>query len=342
MSQKQIFIPSQLNLWNTIQFTNQLFIEKAHDEFIIDFCALRWVEPFSLLYLSVALRKFRDKHLSSRMCLQNYLSGNANNYAAHMGFFKAFGVDIGKNPGEAPGNKQYIPIKILNTNTLKKKAEEDYLHVAEATENLSRELAIVLSQQDEGNLVDLLEFSIREIIRNIIEHSGASRFGFCAQYWTQKNKVELSLLDTGIGLKKGLENNPFLDLSDEKAALHYALLPGVSGKVYKGVKIRKHDVWQNSGFGLYMTSEICRDGGNFFLCSNSFGIFLENEQKTIIPVKINGTALRLIIDTSKLVSLNERLSNYRQKGQKIAASIKGANINASEASSMVSRRALTS
>ncbi|WP_159570407.1 hypothetical protein [Sulfurimonas sp. CVO] len=32
-----------------------------------------------------------------------------------------------------------------------------------------------------------------------------------------------------------------------------ALLPGISGKMYKGVKERKHDEWQNSGFGYNAT-----------------------------------------------------------------------------------------
>lgn len=239
MEQKRIFIPSKLDIFTTLSFVNDLLGFEEACDYIIDFKWLNWVEPFSLLYLASALTQFKNRHSIPNSNFENYQIGNANSYAAHMGFFKSFGIDNGNTPGQLSGNTRYIPIKLLNAETLKQKAIENYKHVAEATEILAEELATILTQTKDGNLFDLTQYSIREIIRNVIEHSDAHTFGFCAQYWPQEHKVELSLLDTGIGIKEGLKQNPYLDLLDDRSALYYALLPGISGKVYKGVKIEK-------------------------------------------------------------------------------------------------------
>ena len=338
MEQKRIFIPHQLDIFNTIYFVNELFSYEEGFDYTIDFKTMNWVEPFSLLYLSFALSQFKQYHSIPNSNFENYQNGSANSYAAYMGFFKSFGIDNGNTPGELLSTSRYIPIKLLDSEILKQKAIENYEHAAETTEVLSQELTTVLTQAKDGNLFDLIQYSIREIIRNVIEHSQAKRFGFCAQYYPQKGRVELSLLDTGIGIKEGLKHNPYLELLDDRSALHYALLPGISGKVYKGVKISKHDVWQNSGFGLYMTSELCRDGGSFFICSNSHGLFLQDDKKFILPTSIIGTGLRLVLDISKTGVISKKLSEYRSKGQALASELKGANLTASKASSMISRK----
>ncbi|MEZ9472163.1 hypothetical protein AB4211_17675 [Vibrio lentus] len=117
-----------------------------------------------------------------------------------------------------------------------------------------------------------------------------------------------------------------------------SLLPGISGKMYKGVKKRKYDEWQNSGFGLYMTSRICRNGGDFFIVSNNSSILLTPDTKTQHESNYHGTALRMRIDTSRIGDYSEMLARYRDQGYAAAKRFSGENaIEPSVASTMLAR-----
>ena len=153
-----------------------------------------------------------------------------------MGFFQAFGLDHGKMPGEANGNSRYIPIRILDAKQIRQDAREQLINPAELLETHSEHMSKVLTQTDSGDLYEVIVYCMREILRNVIEHSQCDRFGFCAQYLPSLDRVSLAILDRGIGIKKALENNPNLNLQSDKDAVLEAIKPGVSGKIYKGKK----------------------------------------------------------------------------------------------------------
>ncbi len=183
-----------------------------------------------------------------------------------------------------------------------------------------------------------LHSPLEKYIRNVVEHSGSEIIEYCAQYWPSKNLVEFAVLDTGHGIMHGLSANPFLNIKDERDALHLALLPGVSGKMYKGVKRRKNDEWQNSGFGLYMTSRICRNGGDFFIASNDRSVFLDSRSKKDLECRYKGVALRLRINTSNISTYSDMLARYRDEGFAAAKKFSGQDaIEPSVASTMLAR-----
>ncbi|MDD3815941.1 MAG: hypothetical protein PHZ02_15000, partial [Desulfocapsaceae bacterium] len=159
-----------------------------------------------------------------------------------------------------------------------------------------------------------------------------------AQYWPNKCSVELAILDSGRGFKSSLSGNPFLDKNmTDRAAVNYALLPGISGKMYKGKYQDPYDEWENSGFGLYMASEVCRNGGSFFVCTNTAGALLEKTQKENIELHTPCTAVRLRLYTNLISPTSQALPLYQKKGQAVAQKIRGANITASAASTMLTR-----
>lgn len=119
-----------------------------------------------------------------------------------MGFFKAFGLNHGKSPGEARGSQSYLPITLLNAREIRNDAAEMKVNPGEILEGLSKELTQVLTQTKEGDLYDMLVYSLREMLRNVVEHSRCIEFGLCAQYWPSMNRVSLAILDRGIGIKK--------------------------------------------------------------------------------------------------------------------------------------------
>lgn len=328
-------IPQNLSLVNALNFCNRLWDLEYSDEYAFDFINLGRVEPFTMAYVANELKRFRKTRPESRFTALNHQN---KSYAAHMGFFKAFGLNFGNEPGEASGSSTYLPLTILNVRDLKQEAVDSYDNVGNVIEAKSELIAKILTRKESGDLVDTLTFSIREIIRNVVEHSGSEIIEYCAQYWPTKNLVELAVLDTGDGIMHGLSTNPYLSISNERDALHLAMLPGVSGKMYKGVKKRKNDEWQNSGFGLYMTSRICRNGGDFFIASNNKSIFLDSKSKSDLECKYKGTALRLRIDTSNIYSYSEMLARYRNEGYISAKKFSGKDaIEPSIASTMLAR-----
>lgn len=335
MESHTVYLPRRLTLESTIEFANELHILPQAKRYILDFQHVGRIEPYAMLFLSSEMQRLRRRYPESIFTVQNHQS---KTYAAHMGFFKAFGCDFGKNPGEATGSSRYLPVSIWSSEKLRKEAAENYEAVGEFIERKAEEMAAVLTQTSSGDLFDTLTYSIREIIRNVVEHSESNQFGFCAQYWPAYGKVELALMDRGIGVRNGLSSNPHLVINSDHDALNYSLMPGISGKAFKGVKRDKHDVWANSGFGLYMTSRLCREGGSFFLASGDTGIYLSENKKRYLNTPFEGTALRLLLNTNRLSTLSSMLGRYSKEATEFKKEyIDGQNLAASTASKMLSR-----
>lgn len=335
MNDHTINLPIDLKLENIMGFSIQLHELPDKEHFVFDVGETRWFPPFSMLFLAQQFIQFRKERPDTRCSIVNY---EKHDYVAHMGFFKSFGVDYGKKPGEAEGNSNYLPITKLSVKELCEEASTNYENVGEVIERYSRRLASILTREDSGDLVDTLEYSLREIIRNVVEHSNAKYVSYCAQYWPTKKQVEIGIIDAGIGIHKALSNNPYITISSDRDALLMSLLPGISGKAYKGQRRNPNDVWGNSGYGLYMTSRLCSNGGSFFIGSGDAGIVLKKGKKSDYQPKIKGTAIRMVLSTSSLQSLNERLEDFRNEGYDIVKKIKGAsNFGPSVASQMLSR-----
>jgi hypothetical protein len=268
-----------------------------------------------MAYVSTEIRRFRSSNPDIELEFINYENAT---YAAHMGFFKAAGIDFGNEPGEARGGSNYIPLSVIPVADIEREAADAYEPVGNIIEKRSSDLAIMLTRMNDGELVDTLTYSLREIMRNVVEHSKSDVLEFCAQYWPTKSKIEIAVMDSGVGVRSSLSNNPHLKINSDRDAVHLALMPAVSGKMFKGVRKRANDVWQNSGFGLYMTNRIARNGGSFFLCSGTSGLILSEKGKRDYETNFKGSALRMVIQTEKINDLASSLQRYRNEGYELA------------------------
>jgi len=304
MSIIKVEIPSRLIFQNSINFAKELRAIKSADEYILDFSKLKFIDPFSLLFISSEIQRCRERFINSRFQAINF---EHCTYQGHMGFFKAFGVDYGNWPSQAKGSSTYIPINIYNTQDIKNEARNLLINPAELLESKAKEIASILSRSNSGNLNEVLTYCLREIFRNVIEHSQSEQFGFCAQYRQSLNLVSFSIIDRGIGLRESLGANPTLELTNDSSALKAALQPAVSGKIYKGQKKKPKGEWANSGYGLFMTSNICRQGGGFFIASGESGYYLSEKKERILETPFEGTALNLALDTTRIKKLGDML-----------------------------------
>lgn len=334
---KKIFFPNECEESAVFSFCSEVDSCSGQKKITIDFSNMGRVEPFAMIYIGKFIGQFSRRNKETTIWCCGY---EDKKYAANMAFFKAFGLNHGKAPNTNSGNNRFIPFTILDLQTISDEASKDWISGQDIIEKRSKQLAQILSQEESTDLVDTLTFSIREIMRNVYEHSQSKKVAYCAQYWPMYEKVEISIADNGIGLKESLKTNPFIDVETDSDAIQQALMPAISSKNYKGKKIDKSDPWHNSGFGLYMSSRICRMGGSFLICSGNHGIKLSKEYKEHIDLDhfCSGTVVRMVLDTSKLTELNPMLARFREDGYEIAKDIKGVGrYDASAASQMLSR-----
>lgn len=317
MKKHYIEVPSHLIYENTLNFINAFKNLRENRRYIFDFKYLVKIDTLSLLCLSSEIALFKDNNPDSKFSAKNF---EHRTYEAHMGFFKSFGLNYGKKPGEANNSINYIPITLFSRKSIIRDSQKLFINPAEVLENKAKEISDVLTRNDNKELNQVLTYCIREILRNIIEHSNTDSFGFCAQYFPSKNKVSFAVLDRGIGIKKSLSENPNLTINNDLEAIRQSLKPGVSGKVYDG-KIKSEtskwidsETWINSGFGLYMTSNICKKGGDFFIASNTAGIVINQKKiRKIENLNLTGTGLSLTINTKEIDELNVMLTELNKK-----------------------------
>lgn len=329
-----VFQPSRLDLVGSIEAVRQLQALPHVQRYIVDFSNLKWVEPFGMLYFARQLRTFADERRPARCRAINH---EKHGYAAHMGFFQSFGLSFGNSPGAANGSDRYIPMTDLRIRDLHVEAGQGACDVREVIEMRAAEMAAVLARGEAGRVQATLSYSLREILRNVVEHSNADYIWYAAQYWPGNQLVELSILDQGIGVRRSLSRNPHLRIEDDVTAIRLALLPGISGAAYEGRKPTRNDEWANSGYGLFMTSQLCARGGSFMICSGDAALLLERDEETVLPARFAGTALRLGIYVPEIGNLNEMLSAFNKRGEEIA----GQNVPAARPSASKSSRMLS-
>lgn len=334
---KTLYYPNSCAIDDVLAFCADLDGSNNVDELTVDFSHMGRVEPFAMLFVARRLRTFEVENRRIKVSYTNY---EPHSYVGHMGFFKSFGLNFGKNPGEANGNNTYLPLTILRTQSIRDEANKEWKSEQDIIERKAAELASILSQEKDGNLVDVFTYSLREIVRNVVEHSESKQLAYCAQYWPAYHKVEIAILDAGIGLRESISKNPFVEVRNDSDAIQQVLMPAISSKNYKGAVIDTNDPWHNSGFGLYMTNRLCRNGGEFFICSGKHGILLNDEGKRHLDLGLDysGTVVKMVLDTSKLDDLKIMLSRFQKDGFEIAAKLKDLGVyNASAASQMLSR-----
>lgn len=259
-------------------------------------------------------------------------------YLGHVGFFQSLGLDFGKEPGQAPGNTRYIPVtEITKSAVVNDPAARLDTHVGESVERYSHKLATILAQNNK-NLHATLSYCIREIIRNVFEHSGTDSVWIVGQCWPNNNKVEVAILDEGIGIKRSLAQNPNLNITSDADALTWAIRPGISGKAHQ-VNLyrlrRSTNDWDNSGYGLFVTHKLSQLVGEFVITSGSNALLVTPAGMQLYTAGFHGTAIKILLTISKLPQLDQAISQIVNEGERIAQESATAIGRASRASASV-------
>lgn len=157
-------------------------------------------------------------------------------------------------PGEASGSTSYIPLTKIDIAELTHNAFEkgDLADQGDIIELEAKRLSRVLSQ-GEVEFEKLLQYLLREAIRNIPEHAGTSEGWLCGQYWHNRNLAEIAILDEGIGIYNSLSRNRVHRnyITTNEDALRWALKPGVSTAFQPARGQRSQEPWANDGNSVW-------------------------------------------------------------------------------------------
>jgi len=301
----------------------------------IDFDQMGIMGPFGLLMISSVISRTRNNKPKLIFTPRHYAH---HGYCSHMAFFRACGFQYGKDPTISLGSDTCIPIFKQATGPLHAEYRDTGRPLGELVEEEALALAEVLCQSKNGDLHDALTFALREIMRNTFEHSRSPSIEYCAQYWPEKDRVEIAVIDRGIGLYRSLKENKTLKVDSERHAINMAMLPGISRNVSqnKGWEEPKN-IWQNSGFGLFMTQRMSRAGGDFFLASGASGRYLRDDRNESrwFDFGFEGTAVRIVLRPSSIGNVSAALKVYEKDAKAIARTNNIRIPNASTASRMI-------
>jgi hypothetical protein len=327
----------KLETRSALKFASQLNSCEISEPVHFD-ASMAWVRPFGMLFTACVLRQFRRKYPDFQFSLTPHEECKGVSYAAQMGFFKEVSTNfpVGKAPGEANGNANYIPITELDLEKIwhDEVQEGNYIELEDSIEEVSKKLARILGRDNmEANA--LFTYLLREILRNIPEHANCSKALICGQYYSD-NTAEIAIIDEGIGILKSLQSNSThrMYVNTDKDALECAIRPGISSAFNPGRGQKNNGIWDNSGFGLYMVNEICqRLGGSFCIASgNNFIEYTANGTFSEGDTYFEGTAIKIGVSTSSLKDCSKLISEISAQGEKQAQSIKHAFKTASKPS----------
>lgn len=282
-------------------------------------------EPFGMLLLGSAIRCFARIRRKNRTI--NYLK---KSYLGTMGFYKfCFPCcRIGKAPGEASGSESYIPITCIKIEELRNEcmARGLFWEDGDLIEDKANQLASILSRNS-SELLKLLTYLIREMLRNIPEHAETGEMWICAQYWKGSGIAEIAILDEGIGVFKSITKNPshkqYIDTNQK--ALQWAVQAGISQALAPSSKQKINRPWANSGYGLYVSSRLCSKLKGSFIVASGRDFYELRESgprlgKTFCP----GTAIRMRLPIENIQKFDEMVRAINIDGENVAKDIRGA------------------
>jgi len=122
-----------------------------------------------------------------------------------------------------------------------------------------------LTIEGKDDLSKYLKYLIREMMSNVVSHAESQIGGFItAQYYPTKKKVQVVIIDNGIGLQTSLSQKYNLD--NEKDAIVKAMEKEVTGS---NSFASYNNVPKHAGLGLFFLSKIIENTrGNLLIVSN--------------------------------------------------------------------------
>ena len=285
-----ICFPTQFGRDTLKTFFRDLESSINDPEVCIDCSTLNFSYPSGMLVAGSKIRSWIKHRRESGLITKKKghdCDKNVHSYLRHLGFFQFIGMGEGNEVGQASGSISYLPI----TKIEKPSFDFETQHVQEWYSEIvsqTRRFANLLSGTKEYNEENkLYHYALREIVRNVFEHSSANECYLCGQRWAD-GRVEVAVIDEGIGISNSLKRS--FDIESEVAALRMAIKPGISSTTRIS---EAENIYDNSGFGLFVLEQLVSSFGWFMLGSGSAKLVSQGKSIIEEQLNFNGTYIGL-------------------------------------------------
>jgi len=172
-------------------------------------------------------------------------------YLVRMGLFRHLGIDPVYSITDHESSGRFVPLTQIKTNDDHHRFITDMIPLLHADPNVST----------------CIKYAVSELVRNVLEHSGAKSGAFvCAQYFKKSNKVSIGIADCGIGIRRSICRSHRATTDGRAVAL--ALTPGITGTT-----ARVGGTAENAGAGLFFVKSIAKTSRNFFVVYSGGSVF---------------------------------------------------------------------
>ncbi len=299
-----VTLPRNIYEEHLLDFIIQLGNENDSGEVILDFRNSRFYIPSAIVCLINKVHKWIS--LGKNVSVINHRKASISSYLQRIDFFKQCGLNIEENFNRHDSSVRFITLKKIDVST-----NVDNLST-EIAECIAPELADSVNPEDCG-LIDILEYSISELVNNVKQHSRSYGFIF-AQYTEVTDLVRISIGDLGIGINSSFELNSYPDWSNEMSdidAINLSLQPEISSKIHL------QQSWGesiNAGVGLSMLSEFAKELNGHFIVLSGTGYRTINRAVTIdSSQEYSGTLSSFTFVRSKVNNFSEILESTKIK-----------------------------
>lgn len=321
---KTYSIGNRLGMPRVLSVCLELDSLPSAEAYELDFSDVQHIEPFGALVVASAIRRLRERTLANGgnpavQIVGKDLSKQGHAYAHRLGFWWSIGDDTGMPSVMKSSSETTIPITRINYDELFKQAGYRDPIRAEVVGDAAATLATTLSGgREKTSLWLTLEYCFREMFRNVFEHGRTDSVWFTGSTRPTRDDVQIAIIDSGRGIRDSLADHSEYKYLTDLQSIHAALRPGVSrnsGKTRSAdmtQKLREEfpgqnpELYENSGYGLTLTSYLGRDAGQFAVVSGSASVAYIGQSEALSETRHKGTAIRLVLQPSKLDGALER------------------------------------
>ncbi len=186
------------------------------------------------------------------------LTAKSAHYLERMGLFKFLGINSGMQITEHESAGRFIPLAQIKTSDELSQFITDIIPLLHLT----------------PPHVEAIRYVVSELVRNVLEHANSELGAIVsAQYHLKSNMIRIGIVDTGVGIKKTI--NQSHSALTHLAAIQLALTPGITGTTDKegGTEF-------NAGAGLFFIKSIAKVNRDFFMIYSGNAMYKLLKSKT--------------------------------------------------------------
>ena len=243
-----IIVPEAIDDKSLINFFQGWYwISDPKPPVIIDFMGCDFIAPYGATLFAAYILWLKETK-RRKVTVQSTKKSVAGNFLLQCGFFELIGED-GATPTEPREDRTVKLTRISSSSDIPAFAN----------------MVMNILQIEDEELAGAVKYSLVELLRNVVQHSGSLNGGVAmAQYYPKTGLVEICVADTGVGIKSTI-NHAYPEIDSNLNALKFATLPHVSGTFGPSIYGSMGD---NAGLGLFFIKQIASlSSGGFFLGS---------------------------------------------------------------------------